>query len=96
MVLTPMRQSASWKSRTGSDGYTDTYSSSTIACRFQPKQRTILKADGTLILSSAVIKCAEAIKANDRITINSKESVVLTVNDIIGLGGGVIEREVWI
>ncbi len=92
MSLTPMLQDATWRQNLG--GYPITYSNVAIKCRYVPKQKTILKADGTLKLSSAIVRCAEAVAANDRIIYGGKDSLVLNVNPIIGIGGEIIEYEV--
>jgi hypothetical protein len=94
MTLTPMRQSATWKANNG--GYPVTYTSTTIKCRYQPKQKTIMQANGTMKLTQAVIRCAEAVKANDRIVYNNNDSLVILVNGITGIGGDIIEYEVYL
>jgi len=94
MVLTPLRQSCTWRSRTGSDGYGPTYTNYTIACRFQRIQKSYQKPDGTIGIYKATIRCAEAVKANDKIIYGGIESIVLDVVDIPGPAGGIIEREV--
>ena len=94
MSLTPMKQSVTWKSNLG--GYPVTYTSTTINCRYQAKQKTILQANGTMKLTQAVIRCAEAVKANDRIVYSNNDSLVILVNAITGLGGQVIEYEVFL
>lgn len=91
MSLTPFAQDATWRKNNG--GYPVTYTDTAIKCRFVPKQKTILKKDGTLTLSSALVRCAEAVSANDRIVYLSKDSLVLNVNPIIGIGGEIIEYE---
>jgi hypothetical protein len=53
-----------------------------------------LQANGTLKLSSAIVRCAEAVAANDRIIYLGKDSLVLNVNPIIGIGGEILEYEV--
>lgn len=92
MSLTPMLQDAVWKANNG--GYPVTYTSTNIKCRYVPKQKTIIKADGTLTLSNALVRCSSAVKANDRIVYGGKDSLVLNVNPIIGIGGEIIEYEV--
>jgi hypothetical protein len=93
MVLTPMRQDAVWLHATGSDGYQDTYSTNNIKCRFSQETKTVKKPDNVEVISSAVVRCAEAVQANDRITYDSHNYLVLSVREITGPGGGVIERE---
>jgi hypothetical protein len=92
MSLTPFLQDAVWKTSLG--GYPVTYTSVNIKCRFVPKQKAILQANGTMKLSSAIVRCAEAVLANDRIIYANKDSLVLAVNPVIGLGGETIEYEV--
>jgi hypothetical protein len=90
--LTPKNQDATWRKNIG--GYPVNYADSDIQCRYVPKQKTILQANGTLKLSSAIVRCAEAVSANDRIIYGGKDSLVLAVNPIIGLGGEILEYEV--
>jgi hypothetical protein len=92
MSLTPFLQDAVWR-RPSLVGYPVTYTNTDIKCRFVPKQKTILQANGTMKLSSAIVRCAEAIVANDRIIYAGKDSLVLAVNPIIGIGGEIIEYE---
>ena len=89
--LTPKNQDATWRKNLGT--YPATYTDTAIKCRYVPKQKTILKKDGTLTLSSALVRCDEAVSANDRIVYLSKDSLVLNVNPIIGIGGEIIEYE---
>jgi hypothetical protein len=86
-----MNQDATWRKNNG--GYPVTYTDTAIKCRYVPKQKTILKKDGTLTLSNAIVRCAEAIAANDRIVYLGKDSLVQNVNPIIGIGGEIIEYE---
>jgi hypothetical protein len=92
-MLTPMNQSATWKSRTGNDGYQDTYTSSTIKCRFSQEQTSVIGPNNNEIISTAAIRCVEDVRPFDCIVFGS-EYLVLAVRDITGVGGGIIEREV--
>jgi hypothetical protein len=91
MSLTPLCQQCTHKVSLG--GYPETFSSTTIACRYQAKNKMILQASGTMKLSQAFVRTDVAVKAGDRLVYNLKDSLVLQVNAITGIGGEIIEYE---
>ena len=92
--LTYYPHSITWKQSLG--GYPETFSSTTVSCRYQPKQKLILQADGKQKLSQAMIRTASAIQAGDRITYGSIDSLVISSSAVLDIAGSVMEYEIWI
>lgn len=91
MSLTPLCHSCTHKVSLG--GYPETFSSTTISCRWHAKQKMILQSTGTMKLSQAFVRTDVAVKAGDRLVYGGKDSLVLQVNAITGIGGEIIEYE---
>lgn len=90
----PMEQDATWKQRTGHDGYDSTYSSTPIKCRFVQKRRTVRNAQNESVISEASMNCVEAVQAGDIITYGGKDWPVIAVSEVPDGDGVVWFREV--
>jgi hypothetical protein len=75
-----MGDSATWKHKTGMDGYgTPTFSSTTIACDIVYASRVVRTVDGDEIQCSALLTCVEALVPGDTVTISGKDWPVLGI-----------------
>lgn len=90
-----MRQTFTWKERTGSGLYGHTYTPHEgVACRFVKQTKLVKRPNSQEVISTAVIRCAVPVKADDLIIFDGVTYPVLSVEAITGPGGGVIEYEV--
>lgn len=90
----PMEQDATWKQKSTHDGYDQSWSSTTIKCRFVQKRRQVRNAQGESVLSEAAVNCIEAVQAGDIITYGGKDWPVIAVSETPDLDGIVWFREV--
>ncbi len=91
----PMSQTATWKHKTGSDGYDDTYSSASITCRIEQKTQMIKTLAGDTLESVAMLWCIEDVQPGDVITFQGRDfSVGGIVSQATDLDGTVHWRVV--
>lgn len=98
MIQDYLNQNASWQLKTGNNSYGEpTYSAAAVInCRFEGKHRLVRSAEGVQVVSEATLYCTEAVKANDLITYDGREYVVLSVADQPHLDGTISHREVYL
>jgi hypothetical protein len=65
------------------------FSSSTIACRFEQNTKLIIDREGKEVISTAAIFSESEIKEDDRVSYGGVERVVLFVEPGIGLSGDI-------
>ena len=96
MSITPMKQTFTWRKRTGSGLYGPTYTDyEAQKCRYTEEIRLIRTATGQEITSTALIRTMSAVQAGDFVIYAGGEPrPVLAVLSPTGVGGQIIEYEV--
>ena len=90
MITDYLNQTVTYKAVSTTSEYGEkTFSTSTIAARYEYKRRMVINREGEEVLSTARCFCLSAIKPGDVITFDSKDWIVIDVENNVGLDGSI-------
>jgi len=95
MISNYQNQTVTYKAVSATSEYGEkTFSTSSISARYEYKRREILNSEGEKVISEAVCFTTTAVKPGDVLTFDSKDWIVLSVNNCVDLSGTVKFYEV--
>lgn len=90
MIANYLNQTVSYKAVSATDEYGEkTFSTSSIAARYEYKRRLIRTREGEEVLSKATCYTLTAVKSGDVITFDSKDWIILDVENCVDLNGNI-------
>jgi len=97
MIDNYLNQRVIWKRAVGIDAYgKPSLSQSTISARVEEQNRLIRSKTGEQVVSVARLFVKDLVNIDDRITLNGKDYMVLSVESCMSLDGEEVYRIVWL
>jgi len=97
MIDNYLNQQVVWKKVTGLDAYgKPSLSQSTIKARVEEQNKLVRSKTGEQVVSVARLFVKDPVSIDDRITLNGKDYMVLSVESCVSLDGEEVYRIVWL
>lgn len=97
MIDNYLNQQVIWKKVVGVDAYgKPVLSQSTIKARIEEQNKLIRDKNGAQVVSKARVFVKDLVNVDDRITLNGKDFIVLSVESCVLLDGREEYRIVWL
>ena len=96
MIEGTLNQTATWKRKTGNDGYGQPVFAlpTTIKVRWEGKRRLVRDAQGNQVVSEARVYCIDGVSTGDVLTYGGRDWIAIAVSEVPDLNGRVLYREV--